>query len=183
MQDCHEHQQVALEDAVSLNNGGISLEQWTIYNIGYRVFTALIYFSIGLLIIALKRDDPVALFMSLFLILFGTIGGFGGYLAARFPEYHLWFSLIEYPAYVATALLFFAFPNGRVVPRFMWVFIIIWSLYFLVGLFPIKKDSQFFLILGTISWLGLLSAVSLPKCIATCWFRMRWKSNSSRRTC
>ena len=157
MQDCHDRQQITLQDVDSLRENGISLEQWAIYNILYRVFSALIFCVVGLLIFIRKRDDPVALFLSLFLVLFGTFGGLGGYLTARFPEYALWFSLIEYPAFVAIALFFFAFPNGRVVPRFAWIFIIIWSFSFLVEiLFPgIDKNSFFYQVWSAIAWLGL----------------------------
>jgi hypothetical protein len=157
MQDCHNRQQVTLQDVEGLRKSGISLEQWTIYNILYRVFSALVFCAVGFLIFIRKRDDPVALFMALFLVLFGTIGGFQGYLASRFPEYQLWFSLIEYPAYVGIAFFFFAFPNGRVVPRLAWIFIIFWSLNFLIEIpFPnINRNSFFNQVLAAIGWLGL----------------------------
>jgi hypothetical protein len=91
------------------------------------------------------------------LVLFGTTGGFSGDLTARFPEYQLWFSLIGYPAYVAMAFFFFAFPNGRVVPRLAWLFIILWNFSYLVTiLFPnIDTNSFFYEVWGDIAWFGL----------------------------
>ncbi len=155
--DCHTQQQATPQDVASLQSDGLSLEQWALGNIAYRTVVVLVYCTIALLIFARKRDDRGALITSLFLVMFGTLGGFGGFLAARFPEFNFWFSLIEYPAYVSLPLFFFSFPNGQIVPRIMWVFVVVWSFYFLVDfLVPgISRVGPYFELFATVAWLGM----------------------------
>ncbi len=155
--DCHTEQQATPQDVASLQADGVSLEQWALGNIAYRTGVVLVYCTIALLIFARKRDDRGALITSLFLVMFGTLGGFGGFLAARFPEFNFWFSLIEYPAYVSLPLFFFSFPNGQIVPRIMWVFVVVWSFYFLVDfLVPgISRIGPYFELFATVAWLGM----------------------------
>ncbi len=153
---CHGALALTSADVAHLQADGLSIEQWVVYSIAYRLVVALVFWSVGLLIFVRKRDGA-ALTISLFLMLIGSIGGFTGFLGARFPEYTLLLNLTEYPAWVSFALFFFTFPNGRVVPRAGWAVIGLWSLLFLFDiLFPlIDKQSAFYNALSAIAWTGM----------------------------
>ncbi len=158
--DCHDRQKAAPQDIASLQSDGISPEQWAIYNVAYRTFDALVFCAVGFLIFARKRDEAGALFTSLFLILLGTLGGFAGFLAQRYPEFSLLFSLIQYPALVSLPLFFFSFPNGRVVPHGMWIYVAFWSLFFVFDfLVPgVDKTSALYGLLSAIAFLSMFVA-------------------------
>lgn len=155
--ECHDRQQATVQDAARLRADGLSLEAWALGNIAYRTLLALVFCAVGLAIFARKRDDPAILFNSLCLILFGTLGGFVGFLADRFPEYGLWLNLIQFPAWLAVAVFFFSFPSGRVVPRGMWLVIGLWTLLFLPDfLIPgLDKTSGWYSAFSNVVWFSL----------------------------
>jgi hypothetical protein len=155
--DCHNRQQLTAQDITSLHADGITIGLWVIYNIAFRSVIAAVFCVVSLAIYAFKRADPAALITSLFLILFGTLGGFASFLAERYPEYRFWFGLIQFPAFISLPLFFFSFPNGRIVPRGMWAIIVLWSLYFLSDfLLPgIDKNSPWFVVLVPVVWLTM----------------------------
>ena len=154
---CHDSLLPTAQDVARLNADGLSLGQWVSFNIGYRSLITLIFCLVGLAIFVLKRGSPAALAISTFLICFGTLGGFAGFLAARYPEYQYWFSVIQYPALMSLPLFFFTFPNGRMVPRAMWAVFLLWNVLYLADfLIPdIDKNSPVYSAFSTIMWFSM----------------------------
>jgi MFS family permease len=175
---CHEHQQLTPQDLESLNADGMTPEIWVLFNVLYRLASTLVFCFTGFLIFIQKRNDPAALLMSLCLILLGTIGGFGGYLSDKLPEFSFWFRLVEFPTYIFLAIFFFSFPTGRVVPRIMWLFILYWSSMFLSEfLFPGSiRQSLYYTTMNTIAWMGLFIGGFISQV-----YRYGWVSNAVER--
>ncbi len=126
---CHSTGRASLQDVASLRVDGITLEQWAIYQNAYRIFVTMIFCAVGLLIFAFRRNNPPVLFMALALWLFGTLHP-GGFMVDKYPQFALLNNFLTWLTWVSFPILFITFPNGRIVPRFMWIFIFVWSLLF-----------------------------------------------------
>ncbi|WP_423223200.1 hypothetical protein [Candidatus Amarolinea aalborgensis] len=100
---------------------GLSLDAYALLRLGILVVYALIPLTLGLLIFARKRSEPIALLVSFFLITFGTIGNAQSVLAAAYPAFALPAKIIGLLATVSLPLFFGLFPNGRMIPRLYWL--------------------------------------------------------------
>ncbi len=133
--ECHDRLLVTPDDLQQLQTDGLSLRDWAIWNIAYRVFIALTFCAVGILIAIRKHTEWNGLFFSFFLIAVGTLGGDQPALLARYPALIPISSVISLLAYISFALFFAVFPSGRVVPRLIWIPIGFWSLFFFVDIF------------------------------------------------
>jgi hypothetical protein len=156
--ECHEHELATPEDFANLQREGLSLRDWAIANIAYRVVITATFAIVGFLIFARKRNEWNGLLFSYFLIAFGSIGGHYPALIANYPALALPVNIVGYMAYVAFALFFATFPDGRVVPRAMWIPVLVWSVSFFLSLFfdwPARSD-PLNTVFAAVVWLGML---------------------------
>ncbi len=179
LQDCRDRQLATPQDAASLKADGISLEQYALVEIAYRVVITFSFGGIGLLIFLRKRDDPAALLTAFFLICFGTNGGFNGLLAYQNPQATLIFNLIQFPTFVLLPIFFYSFPSGKVAPRALWLVIILWSVLFLISfIFPgMLESNTWFDWVSTIAWLSIFISGAISQVYR--YFRL---SNAIQRT-
>ncbi len=99
---------------------------------GFAVLNTLAYFGIAFLIFVRQANNRGALIISLALILFGTSNAMWEALAQTFPIFQPLVRLLFFLGLCGFMLIFATFPNGRVVPRAMWVVLAVWGLYALL---------------------------------------------------
>jgi len=90
LQECRDRQQLTPADIASLQADGVSIQQYTLVQVGYRI---VMLFSLG------------------------TIGSFQGLLAYQYPQAAYFLNLIQFPAYLSLPLFFYSFPTGKVALR------------------------------------------------------------------
>ena len=176
--ECHSDFHPTPQDLIRLQADGFTLKQWAVYQIAYRILNAIFFCAISLLIFVRKRNDPPTLLMALSLWLYGTLG-LGGFLSDQYPQFAFLINWITYLNWIAFPLFFLMFPNGRVVPRFMWVFVFVWSLYFLIAFVipQMDKASPAFFLFSNIVWTCMFAG-----CIASQVYQyLRVSSTEERR--
>ena len=90
------------------------------YGLSFRIVLGLVPITLGFLIFARRRSEPIALSVSFFLITWTTSGGAIGVLTATYPTFHIPAEIIDLLSTVSLPLFFGLFPNGRMVPRLYW---------------------------------------------------------------
>jgi hypothetical protein len=156
--ECHDRSLATPEDVAQLQQEGITLRDWAIANTAYRSVIAFLFCGIGLVIFARKHNEWNGLLFSYFLIAFGTISGNYQALANSYPVLTTPVNIIGLGAYISFALFFASFPDGRIVPRVMWIPVSLWSISFFLNIFfdlpargtPINN------VQATVVWLGML---------------------------
>ena len=114
---------------------GMSPSFYAAYYLALSIVLAIITFGIGVLIAWRKSDDPMALLVSVLLVLWGTAnGGTEHVLDTVHPELHLLTMLALGVQFAFLTILLFVFPQGRFVPRWSRLPVIIWCAVVLVAL-------------------------------------------------
>jgi hypothetical protein len=125
----------------TLENAGLSLATYAIYNIVIDVLVALVYCSVGVIIFWRQSKELMALLASMWLVTFGvTFSEFEvRALGAIYPELQPLVTLITFLGGVALLQLFmFIFPNGRFVPRWTrWLYLVTIILFLVFGYFEV----------------------------------------------
>ncbi len=156
---CAQYDYATPTGAAQLAAHGLSLNAYAFLRVGFRIVFGLVPITLGFLIFARRRNEPIALLVSFFLVTFGIAGEATNVLAAVYPVFHIPAQLIEWiGAGLMLPLFFGLFPNGRMVPRLYWAVVAYFSIGYLVqatlGLVDIDSS------LGTIwSWTGWLSVM------------------------
>lgn len=144
-------------ELAQLQTQGWSAQQYALTVVGFRTLEILVFVIIGLLIFARKSNDRGAIIISLGLILFATFDGPQA-LATAYPALQFPITIFNFLASISLAFLIVTFPDGRVVPRVMWVMIAYWAAMFFensfLHLFDPGSDLAF--VISAIGWLGLL---------------------------
>lgn len=97
---------------------GLSVRVYASYLLALQIVVVTGFFGLSLLIFWRRSDDPMAVFVSLVSILYGTTGvPIGQALAQRFPAWRLASDLLNSIGWGSGLLLFYLFPNGRFIPR------------------------------------------------------------------
>ena len=177
VEQCAESGFATSTGAAQLAARGLSLEVFALLQTGIRLVFQLIPITLGLLIFARRRSEPIALLVSFFLISFGTVGA-ADVLAAIYPAFQIPAAIIGLLATVSLPLFFGLFPNGRMVPRLYWVVVA----YFVVGYFvrnTLGLDSNDSPLGSFWSWTGWLSV--LLGGVAAQIYRYRRVSNPAER--
>lgn len=132
VEQCAEYSYATPTGAAQLAARGLSLDAYALLRAGFRVLLGLVPITLGLLIFARKRSEPIALLISLFLVTFGMAGEAVSVLAAAYPVFRIPAVMLDFIAAGIMMLLFFGlFPNGRMAPRRYWVVVA----YFGIGYF------------------------------------------------
>lgn len=136
---CHP-QQVTLMQAKTLQRFGISLQGYAWYLCTLAVITAAIFLTVGLLIFWRKSTEPMALFTSLMLVIFG-VTFLGGPLAALDRPLQYAATGIGILGETCAVLFVFLFPSGRFVPRWTALLALAWIIDGSVGILGLVPDS------------------------------------------
>ena len=139
-----------------LKTQGWSPEQYALVYLGFRTIQSLITIAIGLVIFSRKSNDRGTLIISLALILFSTGDGRLA-VGAAYPALTVPIQLLDYLATVSLGLMLITFPDGRVVPRVMWLVIAYWCAFFFADYLNLfEKNGEIAFVLSATAWIGLL---------------------------
>ncbi len=132
-QPCAEYQ-VTAEQARLIVASGMSVETYQGIRLGYIVLSTVIWSGVGLFLFWVKRRDPLALFVSISLVTFGSaafglLGDPSIYPGTLLPL----LGRLVFIAGQVGSIFFFTFPNGRFYPRWTAWVAVIWT----AGLLPL----------------------------------------------
>jgi hypothetical protein len=118
----------------ALEELNLTTEFYTTYNLTVELIYAVVFFAVALVIFKRRSDEPMALYMSLTLILFGTasIPTFGA-LGEANPTWELPLNLLTIWGWILVFILLYIFPDGRFVPgwtRYLVALFTVWHLAF-----------------------------------------------------
>jgi hypothetical protein len=102
---------------------GLPVSKFNILNTIFNVLTSAIWYGVGFLIFWRRSDDWLALLAAFVLVMF-NVGPWSNnnapsVLALIYPAFTLPFSFISFLADCSLGLFLLLFPNGRLVPRWM----------------------------------------------------------------
>jgi hypothetical protein len=124
--------QLAPAQLAALQRSGFSLAGYTTYGVTLDVVSTLLLIILGALLFWHKSLEPMGLFVSLFLITYGSFGLDGSHLTG--PGMNSWlvvvasvFFFLQWPA---LGILFYTFPDGRFVPRWSWLLAFLFVIQF-----------------------------------------------------
>jgi len=107
-----------------LRNLGLSIGGYVTINIALAFVQVFVWFTVGGVLFWRKSNDWMALLVALMMVLLGTSVTLntvaGSYSLWQFPS-----RLIDFLAYLLLILVFLLFPNGRFVPRWTWLLMIV----------------------------------------------------------
>jgi len=155
-------QRLAPSDAVAagLAELGLASSLYAAYWVTIHLVFALVFFVVAGVIAWRKRDDALALFVSLFLVLLGGANAATtGAVLAHYPRLFFLVNFLFFLTVVSLILFFFLFPDGRFVPRPMRLPVLVWAggavvMFFLSELPLVPAPPA--------DWFGLMFAVGLP---------------------
>ncbi|PLS81554.1 MAG: sensor histidine kinase [Actinobacteria bacterium] len=140
---------LSAENARELRELGISREFYAAYDgAGLSTFVTLVFFAVAAVIFWRRSQDPMALFGSFTLLVFGgaAVTGTMHELADARPTFWFPVNLLDYVGQVAFSVFFYLFPDGRFVPRWTrWLALAMALLFVPTIFFP---DSLFYLFRG-----------------------------------
>jgi signal transduction histidine kinase len=170
--------QLSAEGFLTLRNYGISLDSYAIYWTSINVVSAFVWFAIGSVIFWRRPDEWMPMLVSWTLILAGTLGP-TNVLAHSQSFWSQPALALNSLAFVGLIIVFYLFPDGRFVPRWMcWIAVAVILLEVAYAFFPtsvINPDS-WSETLGTVVYLGILISP-----VAAQIYRYRRDSNEIQR--
>ena len=160
---CFISDQLLPQELIALQQAGISLHTYALAVFWLDMVASLAFLLVGVVIIWYRADTWIGLFVSFFLINFGSLGlsiSHGSSLPVAPTNF--WYALassieilLTILAYLCFAFFFFTFPNGRLVPRWSWVLLSLWIVNFVFWVAP--TDSS----LNINNWLPVLQSLWL----------------------
>jgi hypothetical protein len=104
----------------------------------FYAINAAIWYGVGFLIFWRRSDDWLALLAAFFLVMFNiTSSGNTAYaLALAYPVFALPLSLVNNLGQVSMLVFFLLFPNGRFVPRWMGLILLLAIIWAFLNFFP-----------------------------------------------
>ncbi|HEY7350668.1 MAG TPA: hypothetical protein VH599_20325 [Ktedonobacterales bacterium] len=124
--------QLAPAQLAALQQSGLSLAGYASYGVTLDVASTALLILLGALLFWHKSREPMGLFVSLFLITYGSFGLDGSHLTgpgmnSPLAVVALLFFFLQWPA---QGILFFTFPDGHFVPRWSWLLAFLFVLQF-----------------------------------------------------
>ena len=158
----------------TMQSHGFSINEYVAINVIFAFVQAFVWFAVGGLLFWRKSNDWMALLVSLMMVLLGTSITLnivaGSFSLWQFPS-----RLIDFLSYLLLILVMLLFPNGRFVPRWTWLLIIVFipveGLYNFYPNSPLNND-----VWNSLIWVGIVTCI-----IATQVFRYIKVSNQVQR--
>jgi hypothetical protein len=141
----------------TLRNLGFSISEYVTINVVLAFVQAFVWFTVGGFLFWRKSNDWMALLVSLMMVLLGT----GVALSTVAGSFSLWqfpSRLIDFIAYLLLILVILLFPNGRFVPLWTWLLIIVFIP--IDGLYNFFPNSQLNNeIWSNLIWIGIVISI------------------------
>ena len=116
----------------ALHRLGLSLDTYAVYTLTIDVIASLVFLAVGAVIFWRKSDEWMGLFVSLVLVIFGSLGISdslaGTFITGQTPGAVKLLYLLLILQWPALGALLVTFPTGRFVPRWSWVVVLLWLL-------------------------------------------------------
>src|SRR5947209_16959829 len=143
----------------TLSTTGFSVSGYAaVFTIFFAIITA-IWCAVGFIIFWRRSDDWLALLAAFFLVMSSTTPSSGNptfVLALAYPVFALPFSLVSFLGLTSLLAFFLLFPNGRLVPRWMGLILLLVIIYQFFNSFP-STTSPF-----DTNWPGWLNLLVYP---------------------
>jgi hypothetical protein len=125
--------QLTPDNVQALTQLHLSVATYAAYYVTVTAVLSLLFWGVGLLIFWRKSDEWMGLFVSLLLVLFGSVGIVDNFLGAWAPTQsplllQLLLNFIEAAQWSLLGVFLLTFPTGRFVPRWSLLFILPWIL-------------------------------------------------------
>ena len=122
----------------ALTSSGFSVSAYAAVVTIFFAITAAIWYAVGFLIFWRRSDDWLALLAALSLVMFNvtSLGNTASALALAYPILTLPLNLVDFLGQVSLAVFFLLFPNGRLVPRWMGLILLLDISYTFFNIFP-----------------------------------------------
>jgi hypothetical protein len=120
---CEELGRPTGEQARQLMSAGFSLDLYATFIVAAEFLMLAVWISTGAIIFLLRRNDWMAILVSLMLIVFSSatfIPGAFSAAAADYPVLSVPIALLSILGELLIAAFFLLFPNGRPIPRWLW---------------------------------------------------------------
>ena len=129
---------LTVEDLLNLISHGFSVSEYAALLTIFIAIIAAIWCAVGFLIFWRRSDDWLALLAAFFLVMQGTTltGNSLIALALTSPVFAVPFGLVSFLAGVSFSAFFLFFPNGRLVPRWMGLVLLLDIIYVCLDNFP-----------------------------------------------
>ena len=119
---------------------GLTVRELNTLNTIFNVLTSAIWYGVGFLIFWRRSDDWLVLLAAFVLVMF-NVGPWSNnntpsVLALAYPALTLPLSLISFLANSSLTVFLLLFPNGRLVPRWMWLILLLSLIQAFFGNFP-----------------------------------------------
>ncbi len=134
-----ESDQLTPQSLAALQHTGFSLHAYALYVFSWDMLTTLAFLLVGAVIIWRRANTWMGLFVSFFLLNFGSLGlsieHFNALQAVPSDSLPVLLArIVGLPlsvlAYLCLGFFFFTFPDGRLVPRWSWTLISLWIVNF-----------------------------------------------------
>jgi hypothetical protein len=117
-----------------LAQAGVSLQAAARYEVAVYALAALVHVAVAALLFWRRSEDPMAVFVSVMLLTFGTFGihstaTIDAVLSAVGPAWRVPVTFISLLGACTITLFWFLFPDGRFVPRGLRTPVILWLLW------------------------------------------------------
>src|SRR6266581_773390 len=135
---CNLRGELPVQVQQSLATIGFSVSGFAALVTIFFVITAVIWYAVGFLIFWRRSDDWLALLAAFVLVMFNITnsGNTASALALAYPILALPLSLVNFLGQVSLLVFFLLFPNGRLVPRWMGLILLLAILEQFVNIFP-----------------------------------------------
>ncbi len=122
--------QLTPQTLAALQHAGLSVHAYALYVFTWDMLATLVFLLLGAVIFWRKANTWMGLFVSFFLVNFGSLGLSLVHEKAlqAMPVLldAIWGNFLPILAYLCLGFFFFIFPDGRLVPRWSWMLISLW---------------------------------------------------------
>jgi hypothetical protein len=119
--------------AQALHHLSIAPSSYVAYNLVLALLQSLIFLSVGIFIFWRKSNEPIALVASFFLV---SIALSPFLTSATYPPAVLFLNIGVTCIFTALGYFLVTFPDGRFVPRWGWLLVVLWAVRTLFYLIP-----------------------------------------------
>jgi hypothetical protein len=141
----------------TLQNHGFTIGEYVTINVVLAFIQAFVWFIVSGVLFWRKSNDWMALLVSLMMVLLGTSTTLNT-VAGSFSLWQIPSQLIDFLSYLLLILVMLLFPNGRFVPRWTWLLIIVFipveGLYNFFPNSPLNNG-----IWSSLIWIGIVSCI------------------------
>jgi hypothetical protein len=121
--------------AQALHHLSIAPSSYITYNVVLALLQSLVSLGVGIFIFWRKSNEPIALVASFFLVSIG-FSPFFPFTTMTYPLQVIFVNIYIVCIFSALGYFLMTFPDGRLVPRWSWLLLVLWTLRTIFYLIP-----------------------------------------------